>query len=572
MSYTVRYTDSSKLPIIVEDGTINSTTDISLVGRSTTGYGEHFAQNFLSILENFSSSTPPPRPVVGQTWYNNDTNELNIFTSNNLWKPLDGIYVTEDTPTGNDNGDFWFKPSTSTFSIYYNTQWVPLIDTDPQNRMVGRIRYDTDDTPRKTVECLVNNQIVFVVSSDISEWVPQSSGSNIERLPNGELMITEYSIIKKGINLNEVETYSIHNFRITELNSLFFDVGRGPVYVEDSVFDGDGTGITLRASNDPVNGSIFSVRTSENNSKLWVGSTITSPGNNRFAVGSPNVGGEYNEDRYNIFLEPDGTVTAKKATGEWIATESEAVGMAISNKIITPSTGGAISNKVINDRISNLELVQAGVDNTTLITPLLLKGYIDSRISDDPTNPNDTTNLMTPALVNNAFNEYITTNEFIESISNYVTNNTNPSTKVYFEENLETRNLLSTHISFSLLPHAEPYIYVIGGSLDYTIKVLGDGDASISITAQIVANPTPTDLSQAYVLSTQTGVEHFLAAYDTVTGTIQIPQAQLVFNSGISSPYSLSLVASVGLNSGIDAIFTHNRSNLAATGNWISEI
>lgn len=574
MSYTVRYTDSSKLPLIVEDGTINSTTDISLVGRSVNGYGELIAQNFLSILENFSSDTPPPRPTIGQTWYNTDTNELNIFTTNNVWKPLDGIFVSETTPTGNDNGDFWFKPSTSTFSIYYNTQWIPLIDTDPQNRMIGKIRYDDKDVQRKTVECLVNNQIVFIVSSDADEWVPQSSGSNTERLPTGALLTTEYPVIKKGINLNTVQTYSIHNYRITELNSLFFDVGRGPVYLEDNVHDGIGAGLTLRSSGVPINGSIFSIRTFENNSKLWVGSSITSPGNNRFAVGSPNIGGEYNEDRYNIFLEPDGTVTAKRATGVWVATDSEALEMISNDKIITPSTGGILSNKAITDRISTLILAEEGVDNTTLMTPFLSKQHIDSRIAttNDAINVENNTTLMTPATVNQAFNEYITTNEFLESITNITNNTLPPQTKVYFEENLENRNLATTHITFALLPHTEPYRYLVNGSLDYTLQHLDDGNGvSISVTAQIVVNPDPTDPSQAFVLSAATGIEHiFTQGTDgTVTGTIQIPQKEIVFSGGLPSVYSISLEGKVGLNIGGDNIFTHNRSNLSAIGNFI---
>ena len=53
MAYTIdRY--SGVTLTTVEDGTVDQTTDIKLVGKNYAGYGEIQNENFLHLLENFS--------------------------------------------------------------------------------------------------------------------------------------------------------------------------------------------------------------------------------------------------------------------------------------------------------------------------------------------------------------------------------------------------------------------------------------------------------------------------------------------------------------------------------------
>jgi hypothetical protein len=74
MAYTIQYTDSAnKDDLVVEDGTINTETSLSLPGKNSTGYGQIIAEDLLHLLENFASATEPSTPVEGQLWYNNNT-------------------------------------------------------------------------------------------------------------------------------------------------------------------------------------------------------------------------------------------------------------------------------------------------------------------------------------------------------------------------------------------------------------------------------------------------------------------------------------------------------------------
>ena len=51
MAYTINKYNAAQLTI-VQDGTIDQTTDIKLVGKNYAGYGEVQNENFVFLLEN----------------------------------------------------------------------------------------------------------------------------------------------------------------------------------------------------------------------------------------------------------------------------------------------------------------------------------------------------------------------------------------------------------------------------------------------------------------------------------------------------------------------------------------
>ena len=52
MPYTVDYSQSSKTAIIVNDGTIDTSTSLGLIGKNYTRFGETLNENLLHLLEN----------------------------------------------------------------------------------------------------------------------------------------------------------------------------------------------------------------------------------------------------------------------------------------------------------------------------------------------------------------------------------------------------------------------------------------------------------------------------------------------------------------------------------------
>ncbi len=65
MSYRINRTDGELL-IDLTDGVIDkSVTDLTLIGKNYKGFGEWLNENFIKLLENFSSTSQPPNPLPG---------------------------------------------------------------------------------------------------------------------------------------------------------------------------------------------------------------------------------------------------------------------------------------------------------------------------------------------------------------------------------------------------------------------------------------------------------------------------------------------------------------------------
>ena len=57
MAYTVNKKNSSASPnqYTVQDGVLNTQTDLSFIGKGYAGYGEIVAENFLHLFELFTN-------------------------------------------------------------------------------------------------------------------------------------------------------------------------------------------------------------------------------------------------------------------------------------------------------------------------------------------------------------------------------------------------------------------------------------------------------------------------------------------------------------------------------------
>ena len=82
MAYTVNKTNSSASPnsYTVNNSVVNTETDLSLIGKGYAGYGETIAENFLHLLENFSNTTAPSKPILGQLWWDSTNTRLKVYS------------------------------------------------------------------------------------------------------------------------------------------------------------------------------------------------------------------------------------------------------------------------------------------------------------------------------------------------------------------------------------------------------------------------------------------------------------------------------------------------------------
>ena len=83
--YIITLSDDST-QLIVRPIDINMDTSLRLPGRGTLNYGDAVLENMVHLMEHFSSDTSPENPIVGQLWFNLNTDQLEVYTTTG-WDP-----------------------------------------------------------------------------------------------------------------------------------------------------------------------------------------------------------------------------------------------------------------------------------------------------------------------------------------------------------------------------------------------------------------------------------------------------------------------------------------------------
>lgn len=166
MAYIINKTNGAQL-VVLEDGTVDTSTSVGLVGRNYTGYGEIQNENFVGLLENWANNNPPSRPISGQTWFNTQNRVLNVY-SEDRWLPVNGASIQELSPEGID-GAFWYKPSTGQLFIYDNTTWNLIgpgaVDGFGATGSISTFFIDSIGNQQPVILNLVDDKVISVTSS-----------------------------------------------------------------------------------------------------------------------------------------------------------------------------------------------------------------------------------------------------------------------------------------------------------------------------------------------------------------------------------------------------------------------
>jgi len=93
MPYNITNYNGSFLVSVPNSTICTTTTSLGLIGQNSVNFGLTMNENFVYLLQNFSSSTPPASPIPGQIWYNSVTAVMNFYTGTQwqtLSPPFDG--------------------------------------------------------------------------------------------------------------------------------------------------------------------------------------------------------------------------------------------------------------------------------------------------------------------------------------------------------------------------------------------------------------------------------------------------------------------------------------------------
>ena len=121
MPYIINKYDGTQLTVL-DDGTINTSTSLGLIGRNYFGYGEQQNENFVFLLENFANENPPLRPLKGQTWFDTTENLLKIYNGT-AWSVVGSAVVASNAPESATVGSLWLKTPSNVLYAYNGNTW-----------------------------------------------------------------------------------------------------------------------------------------------------------------------------------------------------------------------------------------------------------------------------------------------------------------------------------------------------------------------------------------------------------------------------------------------------------------
>jgi hypothetical protein len=125
MSYTINKTDGSILATVADGQLDQLSSDLTLVGKNYSGFGESLNENFVKLLENFSSTSAPARPTKGQIWFDSSESKLKVY--NGLgFVPVSSATIANLQPTTLGVGDLWFDNVNKQLFFYDGTNTILL--------------------------------------------------------------------------------------------------------------------------------------------------------------------------------------------------------------------------------------------------------------------------------------------------------------------------------------------------------------------------------------------------------------------------------------------------------------
>ena len=216
MAYTINRYNNAQLTV-VEDGTIDQTTDIKLVGKNYAGYGEIQNENMVFLLENFAGTSAPPRALSGQVWFDSSNSKLKFYDGTK-WRTTGGAEVSSASPAGLKQGDFWWDTGNEQLYAYNGTSFVlvgPQSAGSGQTQILSATVRDTSNVSQPIIKAVVNDEVVYIISS--TDFTIDTGDAN-NAIPGFD-RVRKGLTLKNTLNANGGVTSTDHRFHGTASNA-----------------------------------------------------------------------------------------------------------------------------------------------------------------------------------------------------------------------------------------------------------------------------------------------------------------------------------------------------------------
>jgi hypothetical protein len=213
MSYKLNKTDGTLLTELVDGQLDTTSTDLTLIGRNYTGFGEFLNENYIKLLENFAGTAAPGTPIVGQLWYDTSEGRLKVYDGTGFRS--NGPIVSNEQPQM-VAGDIWIDNANNQL-YFFDGSDLQLVGP-VYNAVQGLSGFEVDTVRDRSsvnhtaVKLWIGNVLVAIISND--EYLPTVDEQT-------RLNIT--TDIRKGINIVDQDNFRFYGVS-DSANSLITDI------------------------------------------------------------------------------------------------------------------------------------------------------------------------------------------------------------------------------------------------------------------------------------------------------------------------------------------------------------
>lgn len=326
MAYTINKTNGGVLTTVA-DGTIDNSTDLTLIGKNYSGYGEILNENFVKLMENFASSSQPASPLAGQLWWDLSNNSLKVYTGSGF-KIISGSTASASQPANATLGDLWFDTVNGQLRVYNGASWTLIgpsftAGTGVSGAVIATV-LDNTGASHVIVQFFVNESIVAIISKD-STFTPQNSITGFATInpgiqvssavvgagftgtaTNANLLddLNSTQFVRSDANASMSGTLLVANdsgITVGQDSDLRLNVSGSDVYINNNTSDGN---IFLRV-NKPT-GGVTTALTIDGTTG-FVFTTTPNPGDNTDRVATTAYVDGTSQNPGSGFLKADGT-------------------------------------------------------------------------------------------------------------------------------------------------------------------------------------------------------------------------------------------------------------------------
>ncbi len=278
MSYKLNKTDGTILTDLV-DGTVDSTSsDLTLIGKNYSGFGEFLNENFIKLLENFSSTDEPANPIRGQLWYDTSENKLKIYNGSQFTSS-GGTTLSAQTPNA-VAGDLWID-TTRQQLYFFDGTGNPILAGPVYTKEQGKSGFecisvlDTQNQTRTVIMFYVQGEVAGAYSNVV--FTP--AVSDREQLTAFVTSANPSATLQKGFNAvddtfkyvgtaTKAESLIINNQTVNASSFIRDDVDE---IMQGSLTVQNNSGVTVGASGDGsfrVESNVLTIRNNLTNGDI----------------------------------------------------------------------------------------------------------------------------------------------------------------------------------------------------------------------------------------------------------------------------------------------------------------